>query len=393
MATSNIGRRWLIGVAAAGVFGFVACAPAAPPPQQAPAVPPAPSSAKPAAPEKTSPAAPPAQPAAKPAAPQEKAAAPQPAKAAGRPAVELRAGCGNPKGDGLCDTWDKFAELVQQKTNGEVVVRVFYQSLGVEHQLMANVMTGSVDMGSISTGNASRYSTAFLIYDLPFVFKSNDAMLQSLKGSIGQKLIAQFGADAQVKPLFSYSFGSGRDVQTRKTPAKVPADIRGLKIRVVSTPVDLAIYRAWGANPTPVDWGQTYAALQQGVVDGLNANFALLETAKLYEVVKYDIRLDYQENFQQAFMNRQVSDSLAPGHQKALMAAAEEAQTWNWADMARRTKEVEDRVTKLGMTIHHPTPDEYAQWASIREDVWKQIAQSQPGKIDLDLAQQLFKAQ
>lgn len=346
-----------------------ACAPAAAP-QQAPAAPPAQ----------------PAQPAPQP--------APQPAKPAEKPVVELRAGSSFNKGNFISDGLDKFAELVETKTNGEVRVRVLYQTLGAEQQLTQSVMDGSVDIGMISNGNAGRFTTAFFVYDLPFLFNAYDNMLKSLEGPIGRKAIAQFEKDLDLKYLFPMSNAQGRDIQTRNKLVKTPADLKGMKIRVVSTPVDLAIFRAWGANPTPVDWAQTYSALQQGVVDGLQNTLIFTLSAKVYEVVKYDVRLDYQGVFANVHINAQKYAALSPQHQKALLEAAEEAKKWQYADIAERAKQAASELTtKHGMTIYQPTPAEYGQWTSIREKVWAEVAEAQKGKIDLDLAKQLYQSQ
>ena len=184
-------------------------------------------------------------------------------------AVELRIGSSVPKTDQISVSLDKFAELLASKSNSKVTGRVFYQSLGIEHQLLQGAQAGSLDIGVISNGNAGRYTAAYYVLDLPFLFKRYEDMLDYLNSPAGQEATGVFEKDTGLKHLYLISFGSGRDIQTRTKQLKLPEDIKGLTIRVISTPVEMAIYKAWGANPTPVDWGQTYTALQQGVVDGM----------------------------------------------------------------------------------------------------------------------------
>ncbi|MBI4505760.1 MAG: TRAP transporter substrate-binding protein [Chloroflexi bacterium] len=397
-----VGRRLWVSFAIVGLLALAACAPA-PSPQPAkpaaePAKPAAPAAAAPAKPaaEPAKPAAQPAKPAAQPAKP-----AAQPAKPAAQaakpaaPVVELRAGCSNPKGDILCDGQDKFIELVSQKTNGEVLVRQHYTALGVEQQLTQAVMAGSVDIGMISNGNAGRFTSAWYVYDLPFLFKSYDAMLKSLDGPIGRKVIEQFEKDLGVKMFYVISYGQGRDIYTTKKPVKVPADLKAMKIRVVSTPIDLATLRAWGANPTPVDWAQTYTAMQQGVVEGANAPGAVGYYAmKHYEVAKYLVRLDYQAILETFFINARKFASLSPQHQKALTDAAQEAKVWQYKDAAGRVAKIfEEMKAKHGVQVYVPTAAEMTQWAAIREKVWQEVAEQEKGKIDLNLAKQLYEAQ
>ncbi len=334
------------------------------------------------------PASQPAQPAANPAA--------QPAQSAPKPAgqvVELRAGCGNPKGDVTCIGLDALAEIVEKKSNGELVVRNFYNSLGSQTQLAQSVMQGSVDIGQVSNGNAAAITSGFLVYDLPFLFKSYDNILKSLDGPIGRKAIETLEKDTSVKYLFSASYGASRDIQTRHKQIKTPADIKGLKVRVVNTPIDLATVKSWGANPTVVEWAQLYPALQQGVVDGMNAIITGLKVAKWYEVVKYNIRLDYQAIFEPMFVNGKKFASLSPQHQKILLEAAVEADARNRKEAAERVTQDTAELKQQGMQIYEPTKEDLAQWTATRESVWKEVAEQQKGKIDLDVASQLYQSQ
>lgn len=351
-----------------------------------------------AAPKAAAPAAQPA--AAKPAEPTKAPAAPttapaaQPAKEAPKQVIEIRAGSSSPKEHVLSVSTDDFAERVKKKTNGEVNVRVFYGSLGAEQQLAQAVANGSVDMGMVSNGNAARFTDAFLLFDLPFLFKEFDNVYKVLEGPRGAKALAQFEKDLGIKMLYIQSYGWGRDIYIAKKPVKVPADIKGLKIRVVSSPVDLATIKAWGANPTPVDYAQLYTALQQGTVDGEGLPLSPFHSDKHAEVVKYGVRLGYQSAVELFFMNPKKFESLSADHQKAIMEAAKEAQAYSRKEIpAYLNKAVDEMIQKTGFQYYKPTAEEYAQWASIRETVWKQVAEELKGKIDLNEANQIYQSQ
>ncbi|MGD9944652.1 MAG: TRAP transporter substrate-binding protein [Burkholderiaceae bacterium] len=316
------------------------------------------------------------------------------AAAQSKKVVELRAGTSTPKGDMLADGVERYAEAVNRLSKGEINVRVFYQSLGVEQQLAQAVMSGSVDIGTMSSGNTARFSSAFLVYDLPFMFKRYENLLRAIETPIGKQLERQAEKDLGVKYLYHISYGVGRDIQTTKKPLRTPKDVAGLKIRVLSSPIDLATFKAWGANPTPVDWTQTFAALQQGVVDGEQISLSTIVGAKHYEVVKHNIRLDYQASFQTLFINANRFASLSPAHQKILLDAAQETKAWQHKDAAERLKLMGQELSaKHGMQLYVPTPEEYAQWASIREQVWKQVAAEQGSKLSLETANTLYRQQ
>jgi TRAP-type transport system periplasmic protein len=307
--------------------------------------------------------------------------------------TELRMGSSVAKADQLSVSLDKFAELMAAKTAGRLQGRVFYQSLGAEHQLLTGAQAGSLDVGMISNGNAGRYTGAYFVIDLPFLFKRYEDMFDFLESKLGEEAIARFEKDTGLKHLYHISFGSGRDVQTRNRKLRVPDDIKGLKIRTISTPVEFAIYRAWGANPTPVDWGQTYTALQQGVVDGMQSNIGPVWSGKFDEVVKYNIRLNYTSSFVQVYMNSKRFAALPEAERRALMDAGREAQAWTRKFSADQVEDYLADLKKRGMDIYYPSAAEYAQWTAIREKVWREVAEQQKGKIDIDLAHKILSAQ
>jgi TRAP-type C4-dicarboxylate transport system substrate-binding protein len=314
-------------------------------------------------------------------------------------AITLRAGASEPQGTTApAMAIGTFCGLATKLSNGELNVQPFYQSLGVEQQLATAVKSGSVDIGYISTSNVARFTDAFLQFDLPFLFKNDRAYIEMLKShAAGKKALVQFERDLGVKTLLitSHSYDaevSGTDLQTRDRPVKVPADIKGLKLRSTSTPVELAVVKAYGANPTPVDWGQLYTALQQGVVDG-NAGTPLPPYAaiKLYEVTKYYVAIGFRNNLFPIYMNQKKFDSLTPSQQKALLDAAAQTEALAGQYGRDKVKAAIEEVKKAGVQIYHPTRDEMAQWMSVREKVWQQVTDEFKGKIDLGVANDIFR--
>jgi TRAP-type C4-dicarboxylate transport system substrate-binding protein len=213
----------------------------------------------------------------------------------------------------------------------------------------------------------------------------------------GKKAIAQLEKDLGVKVLLTTSHAydaeiNGTDLQTRDKLVKVPAEIKGLKLRTTSTPVELFLLKAYGANPTPVDWGQLYTALQQGVVDG-NAGTPLPPYAaiKLYEVTKHYVAIGFRNNLFPIYMNQKKFDSLTPFQQKTLLDAAAQTEILAGQYARDKVKAAIDEVKLAGVQIYHPTKTEMAQWMSVRETVWQQVANEFKGKIDLGLANEIFK--
>jgi len=301
----------------------------------------------------------------------------------------LRVGCTNPAGSVLTDPIDRFIELVQKNSSGEINAKNFYQALGIEQQLAQAVMSGTVDIGGMTTASATTFSDAFFPYELPFLFRSYEDMLGSLKGPVFKKQLAKFEQKTGLKVLAIFSVGAGRDIQTRDKQLRVPADIKGLKIRTTASPIEVETYRAWGANPTPVNFSQTLTALQQGTVDGLDLDTPAVLSTKMYEAVKFNIRLSYQMNMYMFFMNGAKYMSLSQQQQKVIWDAAKEVETWNHQDAATRVAADEAKLTELGVTTYRPSDEEWKQWAAVRDQVWAKVAKDQKGKLDMDLVKQL----
>jgi tripartite ATP-independent transporter DctP family solute receptor len=316
------------------------------------------------------------------------------AQAQDKGVIKLQTSCTHNAGDSHSDAINKFIELVKQKTNGQILITNQYQALGVEQQAAQAAMTGSLDFAVMSGGNTSRFSDSMLVTDLPFIFKKYENVFKLFRDPIGARLKAQFEKDLGVKYLFVVSHGTGRDIQTSKKQIKVPADLKGVKMRTVSSHADIATFKAWGANPSPIDWGQTYTALQQGLVDGMAVGADIVLSGQWYEVVKYSLRIDYQDIFSNFFMNRKKFDSLSPAHQKAIVEAAQEAEEFGKRDGEMMLQDwIKELTEKHKHVYYYPTPAEYNQWASIREAVWKEVAEKMQGKLDMGLANEIYKAQ
>jgi TRAP-type C4-dicarboxylate transport system substrate-binding protein len=320
-----------------------------------------------------------------------------PAKAAGP--VVLRAGASDPEGTTApALSIGKLCELATKLSKGELNVQPFYQSLGVEQQLAAGIKAGTIDIGFTATPNLAPFTDAFLQFDLPFLFKNDRAYIDVLENQpAGKKALAQFEKDLGVKVLLitSHTYDapvSGTDLMTRNKQVKVPADLKGLKIRTSSTPVEINLMKAYGANPTPIPYGQLYTALQQGVIDG-NAATPLPPCAsiKLYEVTKYYTAIGFRFNLLPIYMNRKKFDSLTTSQQKAILDAAAQVKplAGQWARDKVKSSIVE--YEKAGVPIYHPTKEEMAQWLAVREKVWEEIAEAFKGKIDLSVANDIYK--
>ena len=122
------------------------------------------------------------------------------------------------------------------------------------------------------------------VVNYPFLFKNNDQVDKVLDGPLGAKLLKSLESSGFKGLCFSEN--GFRNLTNNRRPVKTPADLKGLKIRVMASAIHKAIWQALGANPTPMPW-PIYTELEQGVIDGQENPLWVMEVYKFYEIQKY----------------------------------------------------------------------------------------------------------
>ena len=174
-----------------------------------------------------------------------------------------------------------FKECVEKGAPGKLSVTVHHSaSLGSETQVLQQIQLGTTQMSVCTTGPIEAFVPEIKALEMPFVFPSYEAADKVLDGAIGQDLAKKFEKSGFV--ALAFLDNGFRNVTNSKKAAKTPEDLKGLKIRTMEAPTHLAIWRAIGANPTPMAW-PIFTQLQQGVIDGQENPIAVIHAAKLPE--------------------------------------------------------------------------------------------------------------
>lgn len=219
----------------------------------------------------------------------------------------------------------KFAELVKEKSNGTMEVEVFpAAALGTERENLEALQSGVLDMAIIAVEFYPSYVKEAGVFVLPFIYKDFDHQTAVLKGEAGQKLkqIILDQTDVRILSYYSLAF---RQVFTSEKPIKTVDDIKGLKIRVPESPTYVNTFNMLGAAPTPVAWGETYTALETGVVQGLENTPESIHSASMHEVTKYMNITDHISAPTTFSISNKVFEKLTEEQQNILIEAAEEA--------------------------------------------------------------------
>jgi tripartite ATP-independent transporter DctP family solute receptor len=251
----------------------------------------------------------------------------------------------------------RFAARVAEKTDGAIVVKSFGGGqLGNLPQNYAGLKTGQIDMMLADTGTLAlaRGGRDFNALFAPYVFRDNAHFRAFMASQTFRDMLAPVEKEAGFKYVGYVSDRTPRELTTSHTRITKPADMAGLKVRVPETPTILAVFKAWGASPTPVAAAELYLAMKQGIVDGQDNGFDAVAGAKYYEVQKYAIRIDYIQSGLMVLIATSKWNRLTPAQQKAMTDAAAETEIWaskmTW-DIARKSISV---LKQHGMEIVEP---------------------------------------
>ena len=219
---------------------------------------------------------------------------------------------------------DKFGELVKERSQGRMTVRVAgAEQLGNEQSLLTSLRTGAVDMTVNSQGSTSALLPELAALGLPFLFADSAAAFKVLDGPIGGELDQRFAKIGMV-PLGWWDNGI-RHITNSKRPIAKPADLKGLKIRTPPDPMTIDIFKALGASTEQISFGELYIALQQGVVDGQENPLVNIHSSKIFEVNKY-ISLSAHKWECSPFLMSQITWARLPAADRDIVkAAAKEA--------------------------------------------------------------------
>ena len=264
-----------------------------------------------------------------------------------------------------------FAQKVKEKTNGTVEVQVFPNSqLGNQRDLIEGMAFGTVDMCMSSTAVLANFVPEMAVFDLPFIFRDRDHAYKTLD-TIGME-VAQLGEKRGFKVLVMMENGL-RHMTNSKRPIRTPADMKGLKFRVMEQPVYIKMMELLGASPTPMAYGEVYTALQKGVIDGQENPLSTITTSRLFEVQKYISLTAHTYSAEPMLIGTKAWAKLSPEQQKLVQEAADEALVWHRKLCLEEDSGYVDMIRKDGKAEVNDDVDK-AAFAAATKDTFKVFA-------------------
>lgn len=239
--------------------------------------------------------------------------------------------------------FESFKEIVERDTDGAIQVQIFENGqLGTEGEASLMVKLGALAASAASAGaGLGPFVSEAEAFNLPFIFRDIDHFYRVLDGAPGERVASAVG-DKLDAMVLGWWFSGVRNMWNGTRPVLRPEDLRGLKIRVMSTPVLVAAFDALGAQATPMSFGELYSGLEQGVVDGAETDHVDLLYERFYEVTRY---VSYTEHMYLAaglIFSRKLYDRLSPEVQQVVLRAGRESSI-----IQRRAMETATRAALL----------------------------------------------
>ncbi|PVA09093.1 C4-dicarboxylate ABC transporter substrate-binding protein [Pelagivirga sediminicola] len=244
----------------------------------------------------------------------------------------------------------KFRDLVDERSGGAITVEVFPNAtLGDERTLLEGMQIGTIDMGLITNGPVSNFLEDMAVFELPFLFPSSEAAYAVLDGEIGQELLDRL-SEVNLKGL-AYAERGFRNLTNSERAVNTPADMGGLRIRVMENPVYIDTFRELGADAIPMAWTEALTAMQQGTIDGQENPVNVVHSFKLNET-QTNMTMTRHSYAPAIFvMGLPVWNGLGEEAQTILADAAQEAAEYERALNASQQGEQLQALSDAGMTI------------------------------------------
>ncbi len=240
---------------------------------------------------------------------------------------------------------DEYAKRVNEALKGRYELKVFHSSqLGTDEEMLKGIKVGVLEMFQPST-IMSTVDPRYGVFDMPYLFKDRNHLRRVAEDSKVKEMLFDPLQEKGLRVLALWENGF-RVITNNVRPIVKPEDLKGIKLRVPSGVWRVKMFRAYGANPTPLAYAEVFAALQSGVMDGQENPFAQIWGGKFFEVQKYLSLSDHVYTPAYPVISERFWKTLPPDVQQVLAKIAVETGDFGRTEGARLDKELQEKMAK-----------------------------------------------
>ena len=244
-----------------------------------------------------------------------------------------------------------FKQAVERQSNGRIDVQLFpNRQLGDEKPMLEGLRFGTVDAAVITNAVIAQIEPAFQVNDLPFLYANEAQAHKVLDGKVGQALAKK----PEAKGVIALGFMEGgfRHMINNVRPVTKPEDVKGVKYRVMQNPVFIDMFSSLGGNAVPMAWGETFTAVQQGTIDGLEIPIAVIDSSKFNEVTKFLSLTNHTYSMIGLLISKKSLEKLPPDLQAAVREAGRTAVGAQRQAAAANARQLVDALARKGMKVN-----------------------------------------
>lgn len=257
----------------------------------------------------------------------------------------------DPKRGPYADGPHQFTLALEKLMPGQFKIKVYpNRQLGDEKEMLEQVRFGTLDMDITTNAVVANVESSMMANDLPFLYPDAATAHRVLDGPIGQSMLAKLEA----KKLIGLAFFEGgfRHMMNNAHPVITPADVKGVKYRVMQNPVFIGMFNSLGGNAIPMAFGDLFTALRQGTVDGMELPITAGFAVKANEVTKYLSLTSHTYSALVMTVSKRAYKKLSKDQQQAFRQAALIANKAQRANNAKRELSALDGLKKRGMAVN-----------------------------------------
>lgn len=271
---------------------------------------------------------------------------------------------------------ERFKALMAERTGGRFVVEIYPSGqLGSERITVEQLQAGAQQMAISGTPVLAGWVPEGQVFDLPYLFETRDQGLNALNGAVGdwwrQLLLEKTG----IRSLGFLDYGF-RHVYNSKRSITNPADLSGLKLRVLQSHTYISAYEVFDVQATPMAYGEVYSGMQQGVIDGGEANVIGYMTSRLHEVGRFFSFTAITYNPITLLVSERFYQNLPEDVQDALTLSAAESLEYQKTVAREMEAEAIEEMKAAGVTVTYPSTEGFVPFA--RPTVWDDLAERLP---------------
>ena len=278
----------------------------------------------------------------------------------------------------------QFKSDLEEKSGGRFQIEIYPNAeLGGDEELCESVAMGTIQMALPSTSVLTAYNERIGILDMPYLFKDAQSAFNALDGALGDQISEWIAGNGFIS--LGYTYNGPRCTTNSVRPIYTPDDLKGLKIRVMSSPVFIDMYDTLGANTTPMSFSELFTGLQQNTVEGQENPPTLIYASGFQQVQKYLTIDNHVHNFLPILTNEAWFNGLSAEDQALVKECA--------ADLVKNQREIEladnetivEKLESEGMEVNYLTDEQYQQFVDAVQPMYEKY-QGNWGTEIFDLA-------